>query len=244
MDLENATLRHHWRFNGNLADSVGTADFIYSNNELPTRYKANKDGILDTALDNSLGNKTHWSEIVTGIGSKYTMSAWCQRPVEPNFTFAQTLSFGIELEAGFSLLERYITVQYKPLAGLIVSYPSTVAKGDWFHLVVVYDSTIQEVNVYINKDKVFTRNNSDSSVEMRPIEDSGYCLNCGVLGNTIRQYGNIANVDEIKIYEGCLTEEEIVELYFTGVNNIKAPKDLILNVVEDDTVQLFWKRGG
>lgn len=238
-----AVLKHHWKFNYNLEDSTGTADFIYSNNELPVQYKANKDGILDTALDNSLGNKTFWTEVVTGIGSKYTMSAWCQRPVEPNFVSAQTLSFGIELEAGFSILERYITIQYKPLAGLNVGYPSTVLKGEWFHLVVVYDSTIQEVSVYINKDKVVTRNNNGSEFEMRPIEDSRYCLNCSVIANTIHQSGNIANVDEIKIYEGCLTEEEIVELYFAGVNNIKAPKDLILNVVEDDTVQLFWKRG-
>jgi len=243
-----ATLRHHWRFNGNLADSVGDAHFVNeSDPTVPTEYIENKDGVTARALLNDTGVVAHWTEPQAGFDGKYCISAWIQRPLTTMSGDHYIFAFG-NRNGGIAYSSAGLVFSTHASAYIYrIPFNATTGIGDWTHIVMLIDRGEGTLRVYM--DGFYKGGFTDNSYTKTATGTGNYCLN-GIYTTSASNIGNRVNVDEIIVFDGWLTGDltthiidnradgEILELYQRGTSS-SAPFEL-----EEATVRHHWKFDG
>ena len=128
----------------------------------------------------------------------------------------------------------------------IVSIPSTIDYGDWFHVLLQIDRTTGGLKGYING--VLVVKYSETAYT-GSLPASSFFLNYNEL-SPYQDYANASNSDEIKVYDGWLTDGdievgqqakgEVLELYFEGVNNIKRPTITQISNITHEGADISW----
>lgn len=224
-------LKHHWKFNNNLQDSVG--DLHLTNVVGTPAYTSNKDGVPNSCLDNS--SKWYaYSRYTTELSdAQRSYSLWIQTPSPSSGYCAIYQDKMYMIHANSNDLDvLYLTKsgQWEELA-LVLSVSLEGVIGEWINVCIT-----------INNDgvkKLFI-NGILKNIITNSISPTGSMSYGGVLINKFRNssgfhYGNAVNIDEIKYFDHILTDggvaavdqtasadSEVWQLYLSGVNNVPA----------------------
>jgi len=215
----------HYSFNGDAHDMSGNENhgIVYGANLAEGRFNIPNsayyfDGIDDhiVILDN---------EIFQLIDNKLTVSIWAKinYPANKFFIYKGDTQFNREYHIGlridslasFAINNRggWGTDQFG------VASKTVLKSENWYHIVGCWDGLSQKI--YING---ILENTSTPDVEIGDYESDLYI---GTFGGDIERYAINAIIDDIKIYNSALTENEIIELY---------KPNLIANFSADTTI--------
>lgn len=207
-------LQAHYPFNGNAFDESGNG---YNGTEYGATLSEDRFGNIDCAY--------YFDEITDIISFNNILN-----PVFNSNTFSISIWFYDEMSAGGTIISKYlsgdITFRLYPQGQWQTSTNTTdfsrPAYERWHHIVVNMDAG--DVSVYID-DQLVTSNNSHS---------------CDYTNGTLVMGGNGYNgyIDDARIYDRTLTEEEIQTLYHEG-GWMDKPQNAAISLVNDN-FELSW----
>ncbi|MCF7812843.1 LamG domain-containing protein, partial [Candidatus Gracilibacteria bacterium] len=151
------------------------------------------------------------SSISSPTGSM-TWSAWVKTDGTDHYAYilssgGQTSSRGLHLD--LDPTEKPRCTYHSSSGGINIVGTTAVTIGEWTHLSCVYDSTSQQLKLYINETLNQTGNFSSSSYS-----DSNTNLTFGTPNNNEgnAQYAWEGNIADVRIYDRALTASEISDL--------------------------------
>jgi len=101
---------------------------------------------------------------------------------------------------------------YEGDRGRSVSFPEPLVAGRWYHVAVVYDHTIPGRGFYLNGER-FGVTGPGSTPEM--IRSSSAPVTVGMRPGCVECSWN-GQIDELAVFDRCLSDEEIAEIYRRG----------------------------
>lgn len=251
MDLENATLIHHWKFNDDVHDGISILSFKYtlsSFDNVPTSFTHNKDNVITSALDNSTG-KPLWTDEREGIKGKFAVSMWVRYDETRNPILYPLLSFTNDYNIRVSSKRTAFITFMDTYLPMITQFPENIKNGDWFHLLHQLDTDTGGFKLYING--ILMKSGTPHFLEELELPAGRFCINGTYAPEGYKDIGSKLNLDEIKVFTGWLTDGgvvtggfaggEVFALYSSGVNNIPKPFNVVAVGLSKTTAAVTWE---
>jgi len=213
---ETPDLVAHYPFNGNANDESGNANHGTVNGATLT---TDRHGVADKAY--YFDGEDDFIECITQVGpfgtDSRTISFWAKTDVVPNASIQQNavLSYGGNINTGGSRFEILLNPKCRGLAVDVSSKYFTKdfdnSDDDWHFYTVVYDNSISnalsDLKLYADGQLLTSVCNSNGDIDINTLNEQ--VLNIGRLFYTGQPRYYRGSIDEIKIYNYALSDEEV-----------------------------------
>ena len=88
--------------------------------------------------------------------------------------------------------------------------------GQWYHLVGVVDQKEQVVKIYVDGDLKGTSDPWDAGAKTRDYEQQTWKIGVAAPGSEKYAWFAKAMIDDVRIYKGALTDDQVQALYTAG----------------------------
>lgn len=219
-----ATLKHHWKFNGNLQDAVGDCHLV--DGGIPT-YVQNKDGVDNSAMQPVEGQLTKSYSITDGFekgSDNFSYSFWC-RFVDahigpPDGSDGQIIYRGLTGMGGATIFVNNWYNQYRPVFSAVFYYNGGNSWGiDDAAATTEYIESWHFITITVESD-IFGEGNYDANYTVRiyidgVLRNTPSATHTGKIkwnmpnaigfGGTSKNSPNI-QIDEFKFFDGILDD--------------------------------------
>jgi hypothetical protein len=216
----------HWKLDNDFTDETGNYDAAVTGS---FSYSAGRDGYCPV-FDWSNAGVVSITEDSVFNKDTYTVTAWVKR-------YSHNTAPYIRLSDVAHIITND-SGQWQIIGeGEINNYTSgyTLPLFEWHHLTVVFEKTAGEISCYLDGEKIESKN--VTSWIKDPTE-----IRIGEYGGSNRWNGCI---DDVRIYDGKLTDSQIMKLYSSYSEDFSepvpaAPTELCVSAVSCSSIRLSW----
>lgn len=250
----NPTLLHRWSFNGDYTDSVGGATAVpqgmaeITTNMLDLTSNAGLPSYPDPNAGNPTNPVAAWAELpiqssLESLSQAITVELWINWPAFDDvasrvFDFGNGWDNGINFrcESGFGSWATFSTSF--PVDYTLADSPSTINTGELVHVVVTYDKHSE--GLATGNVKLFINGQPDSVGHqiLANVAPSDIDFVSAFLGRYsdstsagFRMWSGF--IDEVRIYDGILRDEQILENFNCGPDNMSCVAPFTLTLCQD-----------
>ena len=200
-------INHHWKFDGDLTDSVGSAAF----GGVTPSYEPGRvgQGMVFTNADGNL-DAGDVADMNPGASDSFTLAMWCKYVATPTGT-CQLLRKKPDVSSpaspGWNLYQTAAdTLAFVVSDGtsrVFATHDVSALAGAYFHAAVVVDRAAGQVRLYV--DNVEVSQNSIAAI--------GSLSNSEVVRSALDGSGFARSYDDLRFYTRALTPAEVSELF-------------------------------
>lgn len=241
----------YYPFNGNAIDDSGNGNNATFAN---VTYTTDRLGIENTAASFNGANQyisvPHSNSIDFSHNNDYAICVWV-RPNETQSNLNESVNYviskwGVTLSEGYSISLRYNNERSQTsgifafgrfggsgCSGLGIAHENSAIQQDYTFFVMQYSNGKQKIYENGNFIREIDATTCGSTQNNAPL-----LIGAGSTGGSLAYTGEL---DDLRIYNRNISDEEIQQLYIEGLTSLNPPVSLSGKVLAFDQIELFWE---